>query len=56
MILLKISKYQNLLINIDIYQYQKSDKNPFIIYVDLECIIKKIDGCKNNPEIYLQQK
>ena len=24
-------------------QYQKSDKAPFIIYVDLECIIEKID-------------
>ena len=31
-------------------QYQKSDKAPFIIYVDLECIIEKTDGCKNNPE------
>ena len=31
-------------------QYQKSDKTPFIIYTDLECIIEKIDGCKNNPE------
>ena len=31
-------------------QYQKSDKAPFIIYSDLECIIEKIDGCKNNPE------
>ena len=31
-------------------QYQKSDKAPFIIYADLQCIIKKIDGCKNNPE------
>ena len=29
---------------------QKSDKAPFIIYADLECIIKKTDGCKNNPE------
>ena len=29
-------------------QYQKSDKAPFIIYEDLECIIEKIDGCKNN--------
>ena len=37
-------------------QYQKFDKAPFIIYVDLECIIEKIDGCKNNPEIHLQQK
>ena len=31
-------------------QYEKSDKAPFIIYVDLECIIEKIDGYKNNPE------
>ena len=31
-------------------RYQKSDKAPFIIYADLECIIEKIDGCKNNPE------
>ena len=30
-------------------QYQKSDKAPFIIYPDLECLIEKIDGCKNNP-------
>ena len=31
-------------------QYQKSDKAPFIIYAYLECIVEKIDGCKNNPE------
>ena len=31
-------------------QYQKSDKAPFINYVDLECLIEKFDGCKNNPE------
>ena len=31
-------------------QYQKSDKEPFIIYADLECITEKIDVCKNNPE------
>ena len=30
-------------------QYQKSDKAPFIIQADLECIIEKIEGCKNNP-------
>ena len=29
---------------------QRSDKAPFIIYADLECIIEKIDGCENNPE------
>ena len=31
-------------------QYQKSDKTTFIIYADLECIIEKIDGRKNNPD------
>ena len=31
-------------------QYQKSDKAPFIIYTDLECIIERIHGCKNNSE------
>ena len=31
-------------------QYQKSDKAPFIIYADLECIIEKIDEYKNNSE------
>ena len=29
-------------------QYQKSDKASFIVCADLECIIEKIDGCKNN--------
>ena len=37
-------------------QYQKFDKAPFTIYADLACIIEKIDGCKNNPEIHLHQK
>ena len=31
-------------------QYQKSDKAPSVIYADIECIIEKIDGCKNNPK------
>ena len=31
-------------------KYQNSDKATFIIYANLECIIEKIDGCKNNPE------
>ena len=31
-------------------QCQKPDVATFIIYVDLECIIEKIDGCKKNPE------
>ena len=35
-------------------QYQKSDKVSFIIYADLECIFKKIDGC--TTKVHLQQK
>ena len=35
---------------LELNQYQKSDKAPFIIYADFECLIEKIDGCKNNPE------
>ena len=31
-------------------QNQKSDKALFIIYADLECVIEKIDECKNNRE------
>ena len=31
-------------------KYQKSNKVPFVIYADLECIIEKIDGYKSNPE------
>ena len=31
-------------------QNQKYDKTPFIIYRDYECIIEKIDECKNNRE------
>ena len=40
---LKVSKFN---------RYQKSNQKsaPFIIYADLECIIEKIDECKNNPE------
>ena len=30
-------------------QYMKSDKMPYIIYGDIESLIKKIDGCANNP-------
>ena len=35
---------------LEVNEYQKSDKAPFIIYVYLECLRGKIDGCKNNPE------
>ena len=35
---------------LELNQYQKSDKAPFIVSVDLECIIEKTDGCKNIPQ------
>ena len=31
-------------------KYMKSDKMPNIIYADIESLIRKIDGCENNPE------
>ena len=31
-------------------QYIKSDKVSNIIYADIESLIRKIDGCANNPE------
>ena len=37
-------------------QYMKSDKRPYIIYADTESIIRKIDGCANNPENVQHQK
>ena len=37
-------------VTLEFNQYQTSDKAPFIIYADLECVIEKIDRCKNNPE------
>ena len=38
--------------NTEIFEFNqnhKSDKAPFIIYADFECLIEKIDGCKNSP-------
>ena len=29
---------------------EKSLKVPFIIYADLECLLQKVNTCKNNPE------
>ena len=31
---------------LEVSQYQKSNKVPFIVYADLECKREKIDGCK----------
>ena len=44
-----LNHYEDTII-LEFNQYQKSDKAPFIIYADLECIVEKIDGCKNNSE------
>ena len=35
---------------LELNHYQNSDKAPFIIYADHECLIEKIDACKKNPE------
>ena len=29
---------------------EQSLKAPFIIYADLECLLKKKNGCQNNPK------
>ena len=34
---------------IDFNQHRKYDKVPFIIYSNFQCIIERIDRCKNNP-------
>ena len=34
----------------------KSSKFPFIIYVDLECLLKKVRSCQNNPENSYREK
>ena len=31
-------------------QYVKSDKMPYIFHANTESLIRKIDGCENNPE------
>ena len=35
---------------LEINQNKISDEAPFIIYADLECVIQRTDGCKNNRE------
>ena len=34
---------------LELNQFQKSDKPPFIIYADLGSLIEEINQCKNNP-------
>ena len=43
-----MSPKKNYILQLD--QYMKSDKMPYIIYADLESLIEKIDRCANNPE------
>ena len=42
-----IMPYEDIKI-LEFNQDQKCDKTPLIIYTDLECMIEKIYGCKNN--------
>ena len=35
--------------------YMRSDKMPCIIYADIKSLIRKTDGCANNPEIFNNQ-
>ena len=40
--------------NNNIIKYNQGEKSlelPFIIYTDLECLLKKIDTCYNNPDL-----
>ena len=37
-------------------QYMRSDKISYIIRANLESLIKKIDGCANNPEKFSPTK
>ena len=37
-------------------QYTKSDKMPYIIYADIESLIKEIDECANIPKKFLNNK
>ena len=45
--LIMLSKDNEIL---ELNQYQKYHKALFVICTDLECVIEKIDRCKNNPE------
>ena len=41
---------------VEFNQYQKGDKTRYIIYADHKSLIKRIDGCTNNFEKYLQKR
>ena len=48
-----LSEKDNIL---EINQKMKSDKIPYIIYADIESLIKRIEECVNNQEILQQEK
>ena len=35
---------------------EKSLKTPFVIYVDLECLLLKQESCQNNPNVYYTER
>ena len=35
---------------------EKSLKFPSMIYADLQCLLRKIDSCQNDPKNLLQKK
>ena len=35
---------------LELNQYMKPDKMPYIVYADIEPLIRKIDGCAKNPQ------
>ena len=55
LIILKVKKSQGFTLSLEDTFFGKphkikSDEAPFIIYADLECLIKKTDGCINSLE------
>lgn len=40
---------------LELNDYQKPCKTPFITYADFKYLMEKIDGCKNNFSEYLRE-
>ncbi|CAC5422022.1 unnamed protein product [Mytilus coruscus] len=32
-------------------EYKKTERHPFVIYADFECLTRKVDTCEQNPEV-----
>ena len=41
---------------LELKQYMKCDKIPYVIYADIEFLIRKIDGCENKQEKFSAMK